>query len=77
VRSESKNTQNIIDKYSKWFVHTVLRYGYRILGRAPGTNVWAHQVFKFLAYVDTMRVMNTKVLADKQRKLLNLKLFTN
>ena len=23
------------------------------------TNVWAHKVFKCLAYVDTMRVMNT------------------
>ena len=38
------------------------------------TNVWAHQVFKCLAYVDTMRVMNTKMLADMQRKLLNFKL---
>ena len=34
-------------------------------------------VFKCLAYVDTMRVMNTKMLADTQRKLLDLKLFTN
>jgi len=41
------------------------------------TNVWAHQVFKCLAYVDTMRVMNTKMLSDMQGKLLNLKLFTN
>ena len=41
------------------------------------TNVWAHQVFKCLASVDTMRVKNTKMLADKQRKLLDLKLFTN
>ena len=40
------------------------------------TNVWA-QVFKCLAYVDTMRVINTKMLADTQRKLLDLKLFTN
>jgi len=31
-------------------------------------------VFKCLAYVDTMRVINTKMLADKQRKLLDLKL---
>ena len=38
---------------------------------------WAHQVFKCLAYVDTMRVMNTKMLADTQRKLLDIKLFTN
>mgnify|MGYP007091665168 CR=1 FL=1 len=41
------------------------------------TNVCAHQVFKSLAYVDTMRVMSTKMQADTQRKLLNLKLFTN
>ena len=41
------------------------------------TNVCAHQVLKFLAYVDTVRVMNTKMLADTQRKLLNLKLFNN
>ena len=41
------------------------------------TNVWAHQVFKYLAYVDTMRVIYTKMLAGKQTKLLNLKLFTN
>ena len=41
------------------------------------TNVWAHQVFKILAYVDTMRVMNTKILADTQRKLLIIKLFTS
>jgi len=34
-------------------------------------------VFKCQAYVDTMRVMNTKMLADTQRKLLDLKLFTN
>ena len=31
------------------------------------TNVWAHKVFKCLAYVDTMRVINTKMLADTQR----------
>ena len=31
------------------------------------TNVWAHQVFKCLAYVDTQRVINTKMLADTQR----------
>ena len=32
-------------------------------------------MFKCLAYVDTMRVMNnTKMLADTQRKLLDLKL---
>jgi len=41
------------------------------------TNVWAYQVFKCLAYVDTMRVMNTKMQTDMQRQLLNLKLFTN
>ena len=41
------------------------------------TNVWAHQVFKCLAYVDTMRIMNTKMLVDTQRKLIDLKLFTN
>ena len=41
------------------------------------TNVWTHQLFKCLAYVETMRVMNTKMLADTQRKLLNLKLFTS
>ena len=41
------------------------------------TNVWAHQVFKCLAYVDIMRVMNTKILADTQRKLLIIKLFTS
>ena len=43
------------------------------------TNVWTHQELKILAYVDTMRVMNTKMLADTQRRLLNLnlKLFTN
>ena len=41
------------------------------------TNVWAYQVFKCLDYVDTMRVINTEMLADTQRKLLNLKLFTN
>jgi len=41
------------------------------------TNVWANQVFKCLAYVDTIRVMNTKMQTDTQRKLLNLKLFTN
>ena len=41
------------------------------------TNVWTHKMFKFLAYVDTRRVMNTKMLADTQRKLLNLKLFIN
>jgi len=29
------------------------------------TNVWAHQVFKCLTYVDTVRVMNTKMLAEK------------
>ena len=36
-----------------------------------------NQVFKCLAYVDTMRVMNTKMLADMQRKLLNFKLSIN
>ena len=41
------------------------------------TNVWPHQVFKCLAYVDTMRVMNTQMQTDSQRKLLNLKLLTN
>jgi len=41
------------------------------------TNVWANQVFKCLAYVDTMRVMNTKMQTDTQRKFLDLKLFTN
>ena len=30
------------------------------------TDLSAHQVFKFLAYVDIMRVMNTKMLADTQ-----------
>jgi len=28
------------------------------------TNVWTNQVFTCLAYVVTMRVMNTKMLAD-------------
>jgi len=28
------------------------------------TNVLAHQLFKCLAYVDKMRIMNTKMLAD-------------
>jgi len=37
------------------------------------TNIWAHQVFKCLAYVGTMRVMNTKMLAD----MLDPKLFIN
>ena len=41
------------------------------------TNVWAHQVFKCLTYVDTVRAMNTKMLVDTKRKLLDLKLFTN
>ena len=41
------------------------------------TNVWAHQVFKCMAYADTMKVMNTKMQTDTQRKLLNLKLFAN
>ena len=41
------------------------------------TNVWAHQVFKSLAYVDSMRVMNAQMQTDSQRKLLNLKLLTN
>ena len=48
------------------------------------TNVWAHQVFKCLAYVDTMRWahqvskclayvdMSTNMLTDTQRKLLIL-----
>ena len=43
----------------------------------PGAERYSNQVFKCLAYVDTMRVMNTKMLADNQRKLLDLKLFTN
>ena len=29
------------------------------------TNVWAYQVFKCLDYVDTMRVINTEMLAEK------------
>ena len=41
------------------------------------TNVLAHQVLECLAYVDTMRVMNTMMQTDMQRQLLNLKLFTN
>ena len=44
------------------------------------TSIWAHQVFNCLAYVDTLRVMNTKIQTDTQltqRKLLNLKLFIN
>jgi len=35
------------------------------------------QVYECLACVDTMRVINTKMLADKQRKLLDIKLFTD
>ena len=31
-------------------------------------NVWAHQVFTCLVCGDTMRVIDTKMLADKQRK---------
>jgi len=41
------------------------------------TNVWAHQVLKCLACVDTTRVINTNKQPDKQRKLLDLKLFTS
>ena len=37
------------------------------------TNFLAHQGFKCLVCVDTMRVINTKMLADTQRKLLDLK----
>ena len=41
------------------------------------TNVWAHQVFTCLACRDNMRVIDTKMVADKPRKLLDLEFFTN
>jgi len=59
-------------KYQKTKRLSAVKYA-----RSKETHLRFNQVFKCLACVDTMRVINTKMLADKQRKFLDLKLFTN
>ena len=57
---------------NKMFEEWIEKFPWLIVNNIKNTRLSSVKVFTCLACVDTMRVINTKMLADKQRKLLDL-----
>ena len=57
---------------NKMFEEWIEKFPWLIVNNIKNTRLSAVKVLTCLACVDTMRVINTKMLADKQRKLLDL-----